>query len=148
MAETRWLSLLSYNVLCTEGEVMQGLFILLVGLVAGFVLIGFHRRKTAAWCVIVLGGVLLLWQTYQCRKWAMIHEDIVAIVQFVEDAKSKTGHYPTTLDGYCFKRVWVSSHIYRFEPEEAEGFRLTYFLNNPGITYWYSSDTGFGYYPD
>lgn len=142
------LSLLSYNVLYTEGEVMQGLFIMLVGLVAGSVLMGFHRRKTAAWCVIALGGALLLWQAYQCRKWTIIHEDIVAIVRFVEDTKSKTGHYPTTLDGYCFKRSWVRSHICRFEPEEAEGFQLTYFLNDPGITYWYSSKTGFGYHPD
>ena len=37
--------MLRYNVLYTEGEVMQGLFTLLVGLVAACVLLGFHCRR-------------------------------------------------------------------------------------------------------
>jgi hypothetical protein len=32
--------------------------------------------------------------------------------------------------------------------DEGNGFRVSYFMNQPGITYWYSSKTGFGYYPD
>ena len=142
------LSLLRYNVLYTEGEVMQGLFTLLVCLTLGSVLIGFHRRVIAAWCVVLLGGSLLLWQTYQTRKWAMIHEEIVGVVRYVEETKTKTGRYPTSLEGYTFRRQWVKSHIYRAEREEADGFRITYFMNDPGTSYWYSSKTGFGYYPD
>ena len=140
--------LLSYNVLYTEGEVMQGLFTLLAFLTAGSVLLGFYRRKIAVWCVTLLGGSLLLWQTYQSRKWAAIHDDIVGIVRFAEDAKTKTGRYPASVEGYAFKNGWVKSHIYQFGPEEAEAFRITYFMNDPGIAYWYSSKTGFGYYPD
>jgi hypothetical protein len=140
--------LLSHNVLYTDGEVTQGLFTFLVILAAGSVLLGFHRRKIAIWCVMLLGGIPLLWQTYQSRKWAIIHEDIVGIVRFVEDARTKTGRYPANLDGYAFKNGWVKSHIYGFGPQETEEFRLTYFINDPGISYWYSSKTGFGYYPD
>jgi hypothetical protein len=140
--------LLSYNVLYTEGEVMQGLFKLLVGLVGFCVLIGFRCRRTAIWCVSLLGGSLLLWQAYQTRKWAVIHEDIVAIVQFAEGSKSKSGHYPADLDGYVFKSPRVRKHIYGVESDETNGFRIIYFMNNPGITYWYSSKTGYGYYPD
>ena len=142
------LSLLRYNVLYTEGEVMQGLFTLLVGLVATCVLLGFHSRRRAVWCVTLLGGSLLLWQTYQNRKWAMIHEDIVALVRLAEDSKSKTGHYPTGLEGYAFKNPRVRAHICDFGSDDRNGFRITYFMNNPDITYWYSSKTGFGYYPD
>ena len=142
------LGLLRYNVIYTEGEVMQGLFTLVVGLVAACVLIGFHRRKLAMWCVTLLGGSLLLWQTYQIRKWALIHEDIVAIVQFAEDSRKKTGHYPVSLEGYAFKNPLVRSHIYGFMSDETNGLRITYFMNDPGISYWYSSKTGFGYYPD
>jgi hypothetical protein len=140
--------LLSHNVLYTDGEVMQRLFPLLVIQAAGSVLLGFYRRRIAIWCVTLLGGIPLLWQTYQSRKWAVIHEDIVGIVRFVEDARTRTGHYPNSLDGYAFKNGWVKSHIYRFGPQDAEEFRLTYFMNDPGISYWYSSKTGFGYYPD
>ena len=140
--------LLRDNVLYTEGEVMQGLFTLLVGLVAASVLLGFRHRRTATWCVILLGGSLLLWQTYQTRKWAVIHEDIVGIVRFAEDTKIKTGHYPVNLEGYVFKNQKVKEHIYGLLSDETNGFRITYFMNHTGITYWYSSKTGFGYYPD
>ncbi len=142
------LYLLCYNVIYTEGEVMQGLFVLLVCLIAGFTLIGFYRRVMAVWCITLMGGFLLLWQSYQARKWTMIHEDVVAIIRFAEDAKSKTGHYPTNLEGYPFKRQWMKSHIHAFGSDEVDGFRITYFMNDPGISYWYSSKTGFGYYPD
>lgn len=139
---------LSYNVLYTEGEVMQGLFTLLVGVVAACLLLGFRCRRTAMWCVTLLGGSLLLWQTYQTRKWAVIHEEIVEIVRFAEDSKSKTGHYPTGLEGYTFKNPRVKTHIDGVRSDETNGFRISYFMNDPGITYWYSSKTGFGYYPD
>jgi len=42
----------------------------------------------------------------------------------------------------------VKSHIYDLVSDETNGFRITYFMNDPGITYWYSSRSGFGYYPD
>ena len=142
------LSLLRHNVLYTEGEVMQGLFTLLAGVVAACVLIGFHRRRAAIWCVTLLGGSLLLWQAYQTRKWAVIHKEIVSLVRFAEDSKSKTGHYPMSLKGYVFKNPRVRAHIYDFGSDDTNGFRLTYFMNDPSITYWYSSKTGFGYYPD
>jgi drug/metabolite transporter (DMT)-like permease len=142
------LCLLRYNVIYTEGEVMQSLFTLLVALVAACVLIGFHRRKIAMWCVTLLGGSLLLWQSYQTRKWVVIHEDIVAIVRFAEESKTKTGHYPTSLEGYVFKNSRVKTHICGLGSDVTNGFHITYFMNDPGITYWYSSKTGFGYYPD
>lgn len=147
IAGSLWL--LRHNVLYTEGEVMQGLFTLLIGLVAACVLIGFHRRRTAAWCIILLGGPLLLWQAYQTRKWAMIHEDVIAIVRFAEDSKSKTGNYPASLEGYVFKHPEMRTHItYGIGSAESGGFRIDYFMNDSGITYWYSPKTGFDYYPD
>lgn len=142
------LCLLHHNVLYTEGEVMQGLFALLVGLVASCTLIGFYRRTIAVWCITLLGGCLLVWQAYQSRKWATIHEDIIAIVQFAEESKNKNGHYPTNLEDYTFKHTRVKSHIYKMAADETNGFKITYFMNDPGITYWYSSKAGFGYYPD
>lgn len=142
------IGLLQYNVLYTEGEVMQGLFTLLVFLTLGSVLIGFYRRIVAVWVIVLLGGSVLLWQSYQTRKWVMIHEDIVSLVRFAEDSKTDTGRYPANLEGYTFKRQWVKSHIYSFGPNEADEFGITYFMNDPGTSYWYSSKTGFGYYPD
>lgn len=140
--------LLSHNVFYTEGEVMQGVFTLAVFLVAAFFLLGFYSRNAAFWCITAVGGSLLIWQTYQTRKWAIIHEDIIPAVRFAEDSMRNTGRYPGSLDGYIFKDARVKKHIYGVTSDETNGFRLTYFMNNPGITYWYSSRSGFGYYPD
>lgn len=140
--------LLRHNVIYTEGEVMQGLFTLLVMVVGACILIGFRNRGAALWCVTLVGGSLLLWQAYQSRKWAIVHEEILGIVRFVEEINSKTGRYPGSLDGYTFKNPGIKRHVYKVQFDETNGFRLTYFLNDPGISYWYSSKSGFGYYPD
>jgi hypothetical protein len=142
------LCFLSHNVLYTEGEVMQAVFTLLVGAVAACILIGFYRRSTAMWFVVLLGGSLLLRQAYQTRKWAVIHEEIVRIARFAEDTKRTTGHHPTGLDGYTFQNPRVKRHIHGVNSDETNGFVIIYFMNHPGINYWYSSKTGFGYYPD
>src|SRR5436305_2011324 len=135
--------MLSYDVLYTEGEVTQALFRTIVCLLAASVAVGFYRRKIALWSVAVAGGTLLLWQAYQLRRWAIIHEDVVAIVQFAESTKSKTSHYPADLEGYTFKTPWVKSHVRKVAGAEGEEFRINYFMNNTGITYWYSSKSGF-----
>jgi hypothetical protein len=135
----------------TDGEVMQGLFIML-GVILGLfiVLVALRRRRTAAWIIILLGGTLLLRQTGQILKWAQLQEEAVAIVHFAEETKRETGRYPTSLDGYVFKHAWVRSHVQEFTPlaDDDFEFRFTYFLNDPGISYWYYPKTGFWYYPD
>lgn len=142
------LHLLGYIVVYTEGEVMQALFRLLIWVVGGLVLVGFGNRKLALWGVLLLGGLLLLWQAFQIRKWAMIHEEVVAMIQFAEAAKTQKGSYPGNLEGYDFKNSWVKAHLGRYVSDETNGMVISYFMNDPGITYWYASKSGFGYYPD
>lgn len=93
---TLWLQ--SYTVLYTEGEVVQGLFQVLVFLTPICGLLGFYRRRLAAWVILVGGGALVLCQAYQIRKWAIIHEEIIGIVHYAHAEKMKSGHYPTNLD--------------------------------------------------
>jgi hypothetical protein len=142
------LVLLQPNVIYTEGEVIQGLYSLLVAVVAGSVLIGIGSRKAAFWVVVALGGTLLLWQLNQTRRWAQLQEEIVSIVRHSEQVRQSSGAYPTNLAGYAFKHQWVGANIWDISTNSDHGFRISYFLNQPGITYWYSSKSGFGYYPD
>ena len=127
---------------------MEGVFGLLVWLVAVSTLLGFYRRKAAVWFILLVGGSLLLWQNGQPRRWTLLHEDIVALVRFVEDARNNTGRYPASHEGYTFKTGWLKGHIQGFGNDERGEFRIGYFLNDPKISYWYSGRTGFGYYPD
>lgn len=142
------LHLLGYNVIYTEGEVMDGLFSLLTFALAGAAaLISVHSRRNAAFLLIVAGGLLLIWQSYQLRKWAMIHEEVTGIIRHVGKIKNTTGNYPDTIEGYSFKHTGLKRHISGYTTEPSN-FHLSYFMNNPGTEYWYDSKNGFGYYPD
>lgn len=142
------LHFLSYSVIYTEGEVMQGLFVGSTAVLAGAaVLLTIFSRKHAALLVVVIGGTLLIWQSYQIRRWAMIHEEVVGIIRHVERIKDTTGSFPNTIDGYSFKHAGLKRHI-SGHPTEPSNFHLSYFMNDDGVTYCYDSKGGFGYYPD
>ncbi len=93
-----------------------------------------------------LGALLIPWQAYESRKWAYIHEDVIAIIQHVETMKKNSGRFPEKLNGYKFKRPWVENHV--FYGSSNESYSITYFMDNLGTSYWYKSASGFGYYPD
>ncbi|MES2922720.1 MAG: hypothetical protein V4819_14295 [Verrucomicrobiota bacterium] len=142
------LHFLSYSVLYTEGEVIQGLFVGLTALlagVAGFLTI--FSRKHAALLVVGVGGALLIWQSHQIRRWTMIHEEVIGIIRHVERVKDTTGSYPDTIEGYSFMHDELKAHI-SGHPTEPSNFHLSYFMNDAGTAYWYDSKDGFGYYPD
>ena len=139
--------LIGYCVVYTEGEIMHGMFRGMSGLAGLLVLVGFHRRTLAAAWVVGICGALLIWQTWQIRKWAMIHEEMLGLVRHVEGIKREKGVFPQSAGGYSFNRAWVKSHVMDYRAEGSK-FRLSYFMNDPGISYWYDSESGFGYYPD
>jgi hypothetical protein len=139
--------LVGYCVVYTEGEVMHGMFRGLTVLAGLLVLIGFHRRKLAAAWVAGICGVLLIWQSWQIRKWAIIHEDVMGLVWHVQEFNRETGAFPESIKGYTFNRAWVEHHIMNYRAEGSK-FGLVYFMNDPGTSYWYDSESGFGYYPD
>lgn len=139
--------LVGYCVVYTEGEVMHGLFRALTVLAGLLVLLGFYRRKLAVSLLVFVAAVLLIWQTSQIRHWAMIHEEVINLVRHVEEAKREKGAYPDSIDGYTFKRDWVKDRVIYYRPGGSK-FVLTYFMHDPGISYWYDSGSGFGYYPD
>lgn len=139
--------LLGYNTLFTEGEVIQGLYYLVLAGAAVGALAALYRRNVGIIVVSLLGGLLLCWQAYQSRKWAMIHEDIAAIVTAAMKRHKTNGTYPTRMDELQFQHPFVRDHIHGFS-SDSSGFSISYFINQPGITYSYSSTDGFWYYPD
>lgn len=140
---------LSYNVIYTEGEVMQGLFLILIFIFAGVsMLLALYSRRVAVFVMLGGGGMLLLWQSYQLRKWAMIQEEAVGIVRYAEKVAAATGGYPDSLKDHKFRHPDLRHHFERGYTTDHVNFRLAYFINEPGIGYWYESNGGFNYYPD
>lgn len=137
---------LAHNTLYTEGEVMQGLYWLLVYANIPICAVALWKPRIGAWISFGLGALLLPWQASENRKWALIHEEIFAIIDHVEAAKKKDGAYPSTLGDYEYHRPWIREHVLYGVSEGA--YRLSYFMDNKGISYWYDPQGGFGYYPD
>ena len=137
---------LFHNVLYTEGELMQGLYWLLVALNIPIFLVAMWKPRFGLWAGIALGALLLPWQTAENRKWAQIHEEVIEIVRFAEAAQDSSGTYPDALTDYEFHRDWAEQHIeYN---GEGESYRILYFMDDKSISYWYEPEGGFGYYPD
>ncbi|MES2658118.1 MAG: hypothetical protein V4689_05840 [Verrucomicrobiota bacterium] len=143
------LHFLSYNIIYTESEVTRDLLVILIFSLAGLsVLLSFYSRRFAAFLMIGAGGLLLIWQSCGIRKWAMIHEEVVGIIQHVEQVRKSTGSYPVSLNGHMFRNPDLKSRFDQGYTTDNGGFKLSYFMNNPGTSYWYDSNSGFHYYPD
>ena len=137
---------LAHNTLYTEGEVMQGLYWLLVGANIPIMAVALWRPRIGLWCALSLGALLLPWQASENRKWAVIHEEIFAIIDHVDAAKESDGVYPATLDGYEYQRPWIREHVLYGMSDGS--YRLDYFMDDRGIGHWYEPEGGFDYYPD
>ncbi|MEO1209600.1 MAG: hypothetical protein AAFX78_08670 [Cyanobacteria bacterium J06638_20] len=125
---------------------MQGVYWFLVLLNLPLFAIAIWKPRWALWGGILLGALLLPWQTAENRKWAQIHEEVTGIIQFAETEQNTFGDYPDNLSNYDFQRGWTEKHI--SYSVEGDGYRLSYFMDNANISYWYHSEEGFGYYPD
>lgn len=78
----------------------------------------------------------------------MLHEDIQKFVRHAEKYKVEHGDYPATISDYKFSHEMTRSHIHMYGLNDEGGFHIYYFLNHPGITYWYTPKNGYYYYPD
>lgn len=143
------LHFLAYTAYYTEGEVMQGLFRFLAWAIFGLsCVLAFYRRTVAVALIAIAGGLLLFWQASEVRKWAMVHEDMIAFVRYADETHAERGVYPDAVESYQFNHPQTRAHIHSYDIGTDGEYRLSYFMDHSGITYWYSSDTGFGYYAD
>ena len=139
-------ALLAHNTLYTEGEVMQVRYWLLVGANIPILICALWKPRIGLWAAVALGALLLPWQAAENRKWAVIHEEILAIVNYIDSQKEAEGGYPPTLDDYEYQRPWIRERVSYGVSDGA--YRLSYYMDDPGISYWYDPEGGFGYYPD
>lgn len=139
-------ALLAHNTLYTEGEVMQALYWLLVCVNLPIIAVAFWKPRIGIWCAFLLGALLLPWQASENRKWAIIHEEVFAIINHVKTAKESEGIYPSNLDGYEYRQTWIRNHLSYGTSEGS--YSLHYFMDDSSISYWYTPENGFGYYPD
>lgn len=138
--------LMARNTIYTEGEVVEGFYRLSIGVVAAMLLSGCFNRNLTAWMILGCGGALILWQANKTRRWGMLHEEVLGIIAHVSQEKAEKGAYPAGLEGYEFRHPEFRDHV-GYSIQDGKLY-IGYHLNDPGISYWYREDSGFGYYPD
>lgn len=137
--------LMARNTIYTGGEVMEMFHPLMTGAVAAMLLFGFRSRNQAAWMVLGCGGALILWQANQTRRWAMLHEEVLSMVDHANRMKLANGSFPESIDGYASRHPRFRRHIhYGFHEGK---LCIQYHLTRSGPAYWYHEDGGFHFHP-
>ncbi len=140
--------LLIRNTYYTEGEVVQGLYFLTCLMSVSIWIAAFWFPRYSLWSVVVFSLPLVLWQVKENRELVRLHEEVNRLIIHIEKSKNENGAYPLTAQGYQFEYLDYSDKIrYSLSNKGAE-FHLMYFIDQSGISFWYDSDSGFGYYGD
>jgi hypothetical protein len=133
----------------TLGEVMSSFYLLPIGLNLFFVLLFFRRRRVAVVGMIVLALLLVPVQVVLGIEVVRVQAEAARIVTYVYGYRDQTGHYPADLNEYVFHDLEVRSHFGSYQRDSAPpGFVLYYWAGSATNSYWYSSHSGWGYYPD
>jgi hypothetical protein len=75
-----------------------------------------------------------------------LEREVVQIRQYLDVHHQQNGEYPRKLSGYTFARPELTPHV-RYQ-RDGSGFRVDYDVVDSHISHWYSSKSGWGYYPD
>jgi hypothetical protein len=133
----------------TLGEVMSSFYFLPISLNLLFCLLFFRRRRVAIVGMIVLALLLVPVQVVLGIEVARVQTEAARIVTYVYSYRDQTGHYPANLSEYVFHDPEVRSHVGAYQRDSAPpGVELYYWAGSATNSYWYSSHTGWGYYPD
>lgn len=133
----------------TLGEVLSSFYLVPISLNLFFVLLFFRRRRIAVIGVIVLALLLVPVQVVLGIEVARVQAEAARIVTYIYGYRDQTGHYPANLSDYVFHDPEVRSHFGAYQRDSAPaGFVLYYWAGSATNSYWYSSHTGWGYYPD
>jgi hypothetical protein len=131
----------------TVSEIESWLHIVAIFLNIIFVLIFFRRKFIATFCVISLSGFLIGPQIYWGVKYLLIDAEIKSIISYMNTYKKDHGLYPQNLKTYVWEYPFVQKHIQDFKVDGLE-YQITYCIATQSTSHWYSSQTGWGHYPD
>jgi hypothetical protein len=134
----------------TLGDVFQSLyFMFMVILNIPFLVIAFRSRTIAALGIVALALALVPYQFYLGYRLVRMQEETARIVAYVYEHKRDEREFPADLSGYQFTDPALAAYVleYLVIYDGAE-FVVTYWVGTEHVSHWYSSKTGWGYYPD
>jgi len=132
----------------TLGELDSAFLLLAVGLNLPIALLALWRPLPGALAAIVLGLLLIPEQIFLGRRLVEVQREATAIVTYAYEVRAATGRFPETLDGYTPIDESNLRQIQGYRVLEGGDFIVLYFVGTRYTSHWYSSATGWGYYPD
>ena len=133
----------------TLGEVMSAFYILPISLNLPFILLFLRQRRVALIGIVVLALLIIPVQIGLGIEVARVQVEASHLVTYIYSYRDQTGQYPANLDTYVFHDPAVRGHFGTYQRDNAPaGFVLYYWAGSATNSYWYSSHTGWGYYPD
>lgn len=139
-------AILAHNTLYTQGEVWEGFYWLVVSFNIPILYLVVWQPRIGLWATLALGALVLPGHVWDHRKWTLLHEEVFALVDHLKTRKEKEGIYPPTLRDYRFQRDGLRDNI-RYIPHDGT-YRIDYHMHDKSVSYWYTPEGGFGYYPD
>ena len=133
-------ALMLQNVWYTGGEGGWIFHLLGSALTVLCLLVGFGSRPMAAWLILITGGSLILWHAWETRRWGILQEEVIAILDYAGHQKTATGAYPPNLDAYSFRDPGTRGHI-RYHFYEGK-LMVTYPMTGQAV-FWHHEDGGF-----
>lgn len=134
----------------TLGEVYQSLyFLVMIVLNLPFLILAFRSRTLAAIGIAVVALALIPYQFYLGYRLVRMQEETTRIVAYAYEHKASEGAYPADLAGYEFSDPALAAYVQEyFLSEDGADFMVRYRVGTVNTSHWYSSESGWGYYPD
>jgi hypothetical protein len=82
-------------------------------------------------------------------RFIEVQTEVAAIVSHAYDQKINSGEFPEDLTNYRYQNPDMEMYIQNYRlNEERGGFTVIYRVGTESTSHWFSSNDGWGYYPD
>ena len=127
----------------TQGEVIEGLLRLMLGINLIPLALFWWRPQAALLVAVLLFALIVPYQLVLLNRLTRINNEVVRIVDSRLRFRATGTPLPVTLDNYTFKDPSVRQYIHSYTvSDDLSEFSLYYFVVNPGISHWYRSKDG------
>ena len=140
-------ALLAYE---TVGETTSGIYLVsIIGLNLLFLAVAFRYRAVAAIAVVGLALLIIPYQVILGDRLLRVQAEVTRLVSSVYEQKFMSGVFPSDLSGYTFSDTEMKTFIQSYQVSQTcEQFTIFYRVGSESTSHWYSSEDGWGYYPD
>lgn len=114
-----------------------------------FIILAFRYRSVAILAVIVFALLIIPYQLVLGQRLLRVQAEATRIVAYAYEQKIQTGAFPANLSGYTATDAEMMNYIQNFQLDETgEQFTVHFRVGTENTSHWYSSEDGWGYYPD